>query len=123
MQRTTKIPFRFLKADRDKVSRALAYGQAAANGLILIPQRGDWVSQWMEEHSAFPNGIHDDMVDAGAYGWHIAKDMPSIEREDRYAQWDNSAEGRVKRHEAKMDKDGVRKNKRRRNGFNGQLGR
>lgn len=123
MQRTTKIPFRFLKPDRDKVSRALAYGQAASNGLILIPNQGGWVSQWMEEHSSFPNGTHDDMVDAGAYGWNIAKDMPSIERQSRYAQYDGSMEGRRKRLEEKMDREAVRKNKGRRRGWQGRLGR
>lgn len=123
LQRKTNIPLRFLKAERDKVARALSYGQAAANGLILIPGRGSWVAQWMEEHSAFPNGTHDDMVDAGAYGWHVARDMPGIERENRYAEYDGSLEGRVKDMHKRMDRNAKRKNRGRRNIMSGRLGR
>lgn len=123
MQRWSKIPLRFLKPDRDKVTRALAYGQAASNGLILIPSRGSWVSAWVEEHNTFPNGTHDDMVDAGAYGWNICKDLPRIEAENRYASYDGSMEGRIKRHQEKLDKKAKRKNTGRRSPLSGTLGR
>lgn len=123
MQRSTNIPFRYLKPDRDKIVRALSYGQAASNGLIMIPERGDWVATFREEHTAFPHGKHDDMVDAGAYGWNVAYKMPQMERENRYATFDGTAEGRVSRMNEKLDKQEERKTRRGRSPLAGRLGR
>ncbi len=123
LQRGTNITFRLLKPDRDKVSRALAYGQAAANGLVLVPKRGDWVSQFLEEHTSFPHGTHDDMVDAGGYAWHVCKDFSKMLSNDRHANYDGTMEGRIARHNDKLDKQSARRNHTRRSPLRGRLGK
>ena len=123
LQRTTNIPFRYLKPDRDKVVRALSYGQAASNGLVMIPERGEWVAQFREEHTAFPHGAHDDMVDAGGYGWNVAYKMPTYERENKYASYDGTLEGEFARLNERLDRQAKRKNHAKRSPLRGQLGR
>lgn len=48
---------------RDKLQRATPWAVRAEQGLLRVV-RGEWVNQFIDECVAFPNGDHDDMVDA-----------------------------------------------------------
>lgn len=66
-----------LKADTDKVTRAIPYGAAIARGLIRFPAESpSWWAQFVSEHVAFPNGTHDDQVDTGAYAYRYIATVP-----------------------------------------------
>jgi predicted phage terminase large subunit-like protein len=121
IQRHGGLTIRPLKADKDKIARALPYAQAVGNGQVLLPTVGSWVSEWMEEHSPFPYGKHDDMVDAGAYAWRVCQDMPHHDVEERFAV-DTSLEARIQRQHEALDAKAERKN-RPRHGLSGRLGR
>ena len=121
MRRSGGLTIRPLKADKDKVSRALPYAQAVATGQIQIPAQASWASDWMEEHNPFPYGTHDDMVDAGSYGWRVAIDMPHHDVPERFIQ-DTTLEGKIKRHQERLDRQDQAKT-RRRPLISGRLGR
>jgi predicted phage terminase large subunit-like protein len=62
------VPVRELAADKDKVSRALPATAALEGGRLLLPRTASWLEQAIGELLAFPNGPHDDVVDAVSYG-------------------------------------------------------
>lgn len=61
--------YRGIKTTGDKVSRAKPVAGAWANSLIEIPRTAIWADEYVHELVSFPNGSHDDQVDAtsGAY--------------------------------------------------------
>lgn len=62
-----------LKADVDKFSRALPYSARCSGGRIWIPAGApDKTKVFVDEHASFPNGSHDDLVDAGSYAVRVA---------------------------------------------------
>jgi len=67
LNRETRIPLVAVKADRDKVSRANSITASHEAGLIYLPDNQPWVSDFIDEISGFPNGAHDDQVDAFVY--------------------------------------------------------
>ena len=54
---------RSIRVDRDKVSRALAVASRAEQGKVKLV-RGNWIAAFLDEVAAFPNGAHDDQIDA-----------------------------------------------------------
>jgi predicted phage terminase large subunit-like protein len=68
------IPIGKLEADADKFTRALPASARANAGRLWFPSVGDapWVSDWIDEHAAFPNAAHDDTVDVTAYAARVA---------------------------------------------------
>lgn len=52
-----------IRVDRDKVSRALPVASRAEQGKVKLI-RGEWIADFLDEATAFPNGTHDDQVDA-----------------------------------------------------------
>jgi len=52
-----------------KETRANPWSSACEAGMVRL-LRAPWNAQFVDEHAAFPNGLHDDQVDAsaGAYG-------------------------------------------------------
>jgi predicted phage terminase large subunit-like protein len=46
-----------------KESRAAAVSPEVEAGNVYVPLSAQWVSDYVEEHAAFPNGAHDDQVD------------------------------------------------------------
>lgn len=56
-----------LNPDKDKRSRAIPAASALARGDILLPRSAPWLQELHAELIAFPNGRHDDQVDALAY--------------------------------------------------------
>jgi predicted phage terminase large subunit-like protein len=51
----------------DKEQRAQSIMARHAMGKVYLPRNAPWVSKAVEEMLAFPNGLHDDFVDALAY--------------------------------------------------------
>lgn len=61
------LPVRELKADRDKVSRALAAAARYEAGQVYHPASAPWLGAWEDELLGFPTAAHDDQVDTVAY--------------------------------------------------------
>lgn len=63
------VPVKELKADTDKVTRAIPATVRAENGRLWLPtiSRMPDVGTWVDEMVSFPNAAHDDCVDVTAY--------------------------------------------------------
>ncbi|MBX3243770.1 MAG: phage terminase large subunit [Acidobacteria bacterium] len=59
----SRYPLKGIKADTDKVTRALAWASRAEAGQVVLV-RGAWIDEFLEEVCRFPDGRHDDQVDA-----------------------------------------------------------
>lgn len=67
--RTTKLPVRGLRPDKDKVSRFLALEARYEQGLVIhSPNLPGWFT---DELLSFPIGRHDDSVDALSYAYNV----------------------------------------------------
>jgi len=62
------LPAVKLKADRDKISRALPATARYEAGQVYHRAEAPWIADFEEELVLFPAGEHDDQVDALAYG-------------------------------------------------------
>lgn len=69
------LPIRSLKADADKVTRALTAAAQYEQGTWFHPQAASWVAALDGELMHFPKGAHDDQVDTIAYAARIAADL------------------------------------------------
>jgi predicted phage terminase large subunit-like protein len=69
------LPVREIIPDRDKVSRALPATAAFEGGRVLLPRSAPWLPDLKAELLAFPNGAHDDQVDAVAYGVEVIRQL------------------------------------------------
>lgn len=58
-----QAPLRSIRVDSDKVTRALVWAALAEAGKIFLV-RGRWIDEFLDEVCSFPNGRHDDQVDA-----------------------------------------------------------
>jgi predicted phage terminase large subunit-like protein len=65
--RKLNLPVRPLKADKDKVSRSLPIATLMEAGKVYFKEDAHWLNNFEEELLSFPNGKHDDQVDAFAY--------------------------------------------------------
>jgi hypothetical protein len=54
------------KPQLDKVMRMHAQTAAIENGFVDLPQSAPWLAEYLHELSVFPDGRHDDQVDATA---------------------------------------------------------
>jgi predicted phage terminase large subunit-like protein len=61
---STALPIITVKVDSDKQTRAQAVTPLMESGRVFIPESASWVRDFVEEMAAFPNGIHDDVVDS-----------------------------------------------------------
>lgn len=66
--RRAGLPARPLKADKDKVTRALPLAARLEAGDVQFRAEASWLEELERELLLFPNGPHDDQVDALAYG-------------------------------------------------------
>ena len=57
------VPLRAVDPDGDKYTRALAWANRAAEKKVVLV-RGPWIAEFLEEVTRFPDGRHDDQVDA-----------------------------------------------------------
>jgi len=52
------------RTGQDKVSRANAVAPLLESGMVWYPEQEEFAQELVEECAAFPNGAHDDQVDA-----------------------------------------------------------
>lgn len=65
--RTTRLPVRGVKPDKDKLTRFLPLAARYEQGLV---KHAPGLPGWFEDELlAFPVGEHDDAADAAAYAW------------------------------------------------------
>lgn len=57
------VPVLPIQRDRDKVTRAHDAAPMIESGNVLLPRDAPWLSDFLAEAAAFPNGAHDDMLD------------------------------------------------------------
>lgn len=65
--RKAGLTVRSLKADRDKLSRAIPATVRMEAGQIYLPESAPWLDEFIAELLSFPHGAHDDQVDVLAY--------------------------------------------------------
>ena len=70
-----------------KESRAAAVAPLIESGNVLLPIRASWAQDFVEECSAFPNGVNDDQVDAMSQA--LAKIGPMMRRIEEPRQPEN----------------------------------
>ncbi len=64
LQAKTTIPvIPYNPGQKDKELRAINATPLAKSKRLFLPRQESWVSDFIEEHSNFPNGVHDDQVD------------------------------------------------------------
>jgi predicted phage terminase large subunit-like protein len=96
-----RIPFSEFAATQ---TRAQAVTPLIEAGKIFLPQSAPWASDFVEEMACFPNGAHDDVVDATTQAlnylrvkpelWAIVLGPSSFDRElDREALWEKAMLG------------------------------
>lgn len=61
------LPVKPLRADRDKVARALTGSAYMESGKLYFPKWASWLPEFEAELYAFPGGKHDDQADTVAY--------------------------------------------------------
>jgi hypothetical protein len=64
----TNLPAVAIRPDRDKVTRARALAARYEAGKVFHVRSAPGLAEFEAELLAFPNGSHDDQVDAGVYG-------------------------------------------------------
>ena len=67
IRRDTKIPIHPVKAVDDKVTRMHSISAIVEAGLVYLPVRAPWLSEFLHEICSFPTAAHDDIADAFAY--------------------------------------------------------
>jgi predicted phage terminase large subunit-like protein len=64
LKSSTRFPIISVKPDSDKQSRAQAITPMIEAGKVFLPENASWLQVFLDEMSNFPNGFHDDIVDA-----------------------------------------------------------
>lgn len=62
-----EVPLVELKADKDKLTRALPAAARVDARKVWLPAGAPWVDAYLDELAGFPNAAHDDQVDVTAY--------------------------------------------------------
>ena len=57
-----------VKVTTDKVARLNAVSPLIEGGRVFLPREAEWLDDFMDEAQSFPNGKHDDMIDALTIG-------------------------------------------------------
>lgn len=57
-----------VKVSTDKVSRLNAVSPLIEGGRVFLPDKAEWLDDFMNEAQSFPNGKHDDIIDALTIG-------------------------------------------------------
>lgn len=66
-----------LKADANKIWRALPVDYEIRSGLLWFPAKADWLADFEREVTKFPKATNDDQVDALAYGVTVFLSLPA----------------------------------------------
>jgi predicted phage terminase large subunit-like protein len=75
----TPYPVLAVKVDRDKRARAEAVTPMFEAGRVFLPADAPWLNDFMDELAAFPNAVHDDMVDSITQALNYLREGPYSE--------------------------------------------
>jgi predicted phage terminase large subunit-like protein len=75
--RLMRSVLRSVRADKDKVTRALVWAAKAEAGKVILV-RGPWIEGFLEEVCSFPNGTHDDQVDAMSLAFRMMTERKKV---------------------------------------------
>jgi predicted phage terminase large subunit-like protein len=75
---STALPLIPVKVDSDKQTRAQAVTPLIQAGKVFLPQSASWVNDYIEEMAGFPNGVHDDVVDATTQALNYLRVKPPL---------------------------------------------
>lgn len=65
------IPIKAVQRNIDKITRANDVAPFIESGRVYLPERADWLNDFIVEHAQFPNGAHDDQVDTTSDGLNV----------------------------------------------------
>ena len=65
---STRLPVVAVPAERSKLARTTSISGIVEARRVFLPEGAGWVSDFLYECAAFPNGPHDDQVDALTHG-------------------------------------------------------
>lgn len=65
------VPVAQVRADTDKVTRAIPAAGRVHSGRVWFPAEAEWITEWTDELAIFPQGSHDDQVDTLSYAVRI----------------------------------------------------
>jgi phage terminase large subunit-like protein len=77
--RRAGLPIREYNPDKDKVSRVNAVSPLIESGRVWIPHEKTWAQSLFLEAVSFPNGAHDDQVDAMVMAIHFMRESWRLE--------------------------------------------
>lgn len=72
-----------LKADSNKIFRALPVQAEILMEMLWFPRKAAWIKDFEREITKFPNTTHDDQVDALAYAVQVYKGLPILRERKR----------------------------------------
>src|SRR6266852_1472450 len=75
-----------LRETGDKETRARPVSAQAERGNVKLV-RGTWNESWLQEHEAFPDGVHDDQVDTSSGAFTALAPMSAVEHFRMLAAW------------------------------------
>jgi len=77
------IPILAVQRNRDKLSRGHDTAPFIESGNVLLPELAPWLSEFLAESSAFPNGLNDDQLDPMFDAVHDVQVNPPMVRQAR----------------------------------------
>lgn len=74
------IPIKAVQRNIDKITRANDVAPFIESGRVYLPEKAEWLNDFIVEHAQFPNGAHDDQVDTTSDGLNVifGKQITSI---------------------------------------------
>ena len=80
------LTVRALRADQDKLSRAIPATVRMEAGQVYLPESAPWLADFVAELLSFPHGTHDDQVDCLAYAAIEVQRFGPAAEPDSYSQ-------------------------------------
>jgi predicted phage terminase large subunit-like protein len=87
--RRSGLPVLEYMPDRDKVSRVYAATPSMEAGRVWFPKGRKWAEELVDELITFPNGAHDDQVDAMTMAIHYMKESWNLLHPDD-PEWEDA---------------------------------
>ena len=72
------IPVLPIQRAKDKITRGYDAAPFIESGNVSVPHDAPWLSDFMTEMSAFPNGAHDDQLDPMFDAVELVQKLPSV---------------------------------------------
>jgi predicted phage terminase large subunit-like protein len=101
--RQAGLVVRSLKADKDKLSRAIPATVRFEAGQIFLPDGAPWLGEYEHELLSFPRGTHDDMVDVTSYAAVEVQRFGGAAEPDEYEKLREEADREIRELKRKED--------------------